>query len=106
MTDITFDVHFSDGRVAECWQGAKQEYQDCTISAGLVTGIEPDSLYFRFERDDDDGPTTFFLRPDEMLALIHVCSGAMWSDNILAFEVALESERTADQNTKESENVD
>ena len=58
-----------------------QPYQNCEISAGLVNGAGPDTIYLRFDRDNDK-PTTFFMRPDEALAVCYVLAGAMWSDEI------------------------
>lgn len=76
--DVTFDLELEDGRVAHCWQATSQPYQDCIISAGLVEDARPDTIYLRFARDGGE-PTTFLLRPDEMLAVLHVGAGALWS---------------------------
>jgi hypothetical protein len=75
------DVTLLDGRVAHCVEAQAQEYQNCKISAGLVDGIEPDTVYFRFQKEQDE-PTYFFLRPDEATALIYCLSGAVWSGQI------------------------
>lgn len=75
--DVTFDLELDDGRVAHCWEAASQPYQNCVISAGLVEGAEPDTLYLRFARDGE--PSTFLLRPDEMMAVLYVGAGALWS---------------------------
>jgi len=80
-----FEVTLADGRIAHCWQALEQPYEDCTFSAGLVTGAEPDTVYLRMERDGEE-PLTLFLRPDEMLALIWVASGALWSAEMLALD--------------------
>lgn len=80
--NYTFDIEFNDGRIAHCWQAVNQPYENCVISAGLVDGVEPDTLYLRFERDGDE-PSTFFLRPDEMMAILHVGAGALWSAKML-----------------------
>lgn len=80
--DHAFDLELEDGRIAQCWQAVSQPYQNCVISAGLVEGIEPDTLYLRFARDGDE-PSTFLLRPDEMLAVLHVGAGALWSAEML-----------------------
>ena len=77
-----FEVTLAGGRVAHCWQALEQPYQDCAFSAGLVTGIEPDTAYLRMEKDGEQ-PTTLFLRPDEVLALIWVASGALWSRDMM-----------------------
>lgn len=82
--DVTFDIELNDGRVAHCWQACNQEYGNnhCIFSAGLVEGIEPDTLYFRLEKDGEEG-VTLFLRPDEMMAMAWVCNGALWSSAVL-----------------------
>ena len=77
---MLFDVELDDGRIASCWQAVEQGYSDCVFSAGLVSGIEPDTVYFRLRRDLDEEPLTLFMRPDEMLAAMFVCSGALWSE--------------------------
>ena len=77
--EVTFEVHMEDGRVAQCWQAASQPYSDCVFSAGLVKGIEPDTLYLQLARDGEERALTLFLRPDEMLAITWICNGALWS---------------------------
>jgi len=88
LTDICFDVELADGRVAHCWQAIEQPYSNCTFSAGLVTGIEPDVIYLKLHKQDDKPtePTYFFLRPDEALAVQWVLAGALWSHSILENE--------------------
>ena len=81
-TKVAFDIRLDDGRVARCWQATAQPYLGYTISAGLVRGIEPDCFYLRFERDGDE-PLTIFMREDEVAAVLHVCSGALWSATII-----------------------
>lgn len=83
--DCTFDLELEDGRIAHCWEAASQPYQDCIISAGLVEGAGVDTLYLRFARDDEE-PSTFLLRPDEMLAVLHVGAGALWSTEMMRDE--------------------
>ena len=80
--DIEFDYDLGDGRIAHCWRAVAQPYQNCVISAGLVEGIDPDILYLMFERDNDE-PTMIFMRVDEMLAIVHACTGAMWSREMI-----------------------
>ena len=80
-----FHVEMPDGRIAKCWEAQSQEYSNCKISAGLVDGLAPDNMYFCFHRFDE-GPTYFFVRQDEMSALLYACSGAMWSLNMHAFD--------------------
>ena len=74
----TFDLELDDGRIAHCWQATSQPYQDCIISAGLVEGAGVDTVYLRFARDGEE-PTTLLLRPDELLAVLYVGAGALWS---------------------------
>ena len=77
-----FDVELDDGRIARCWQAQAQPYADAEFSAGLVEGIEPDTLYLRLEKVEDE-PLTLFLRPDELKALIWVAAGALWSQDMI-----------------------
>ena len=79
-----------DGRVAHCWQACHQEYQDCLWSAGLVEGIEPDTFYLRLERTDDneEDPLTLLLRPDELMVIIRLAAGALWSEEMLRMDEA------------------
>ena len=82
-----FEVTLADGRIAHCWQATAQPYEDACFSAGLVTGAEPDTVYLRMEKDGEE-PTTLFLRPDGLLALVWVASGALWSAEMLAMDEA------------------
>lgn len=75
--DVRFDYALDDGRVAKCWRATSQPYEDCEFSAGLVEGIEPDTLYLRLFRNDNDW--MIFLRQDEMQAIAWICNGALWS---------------------------
>ncbi len=79
---VQFDFHLDGDRVAHCWQVQAQPYQDCTFSAGLVEGLEPDTIYFRFERSGEE-PYMFFLRPDEALAIAWLLNGALWSQSVI-----------------------
>ena len=80
--DYTFDLELDDGHVAHCWEAASQPYQGCIISAGLVEEAGVDTLYLRFARDGEE-PSTFLLRPDEMLAVLYVGAGALWSADMM-----------------------
>ena len=80
-----FDVELPDGRTAYCLEAQAQEYADCKFSAGLVDGIPPDNLYLRIGRNGEE-PTFFFLRPDEMQAIIFSCAGALWSAQMFELE--------------------
>ena len=86
----TFEVDTAKGK-ARCWHLINQPYADCDFSAGMVAGAEPDTLYFRLVRDGEE-PLTILLRPDEMLAIIWVCSGALWSQTVLDDEDSDEQE--------------
>ena len=66
------------GRIGKFWRAVVQPYKNCEISAGLIEGLEPDTIYLRFDRDDEK-PTTIIIRPDEAQAAIYVLSGALWS---------------------------
>ena len=77
MEDGTFVFQLGDGRVARCQEMAELEYSNCSISAGLADGVGSDPLYFSFQREGEEG-TMIFMRPDEMLALVHSCCGALW----------------------------
>lgn len=57
---------------------ANQPYTNASFSAGLVEGAGPDTVYFRQDKDDEE-PLIILLRPDEMQAIVWVCSGALWS---------------------------
>jgi hypothetical protein len=77
---IKFSITVNEQR-ANFWRAAHQAYTNCEFSSGLIRGIEPDTIYLRFDKDGQKS-TTFMLRPDEALAVIHVLSGALWSDEI------------------------
>lgn len=83
--DREIEITLDDGCVAHCSQVLSQGYSNMTISAGLVAGIEPDTVYLRLERDGQQA-TTLFLRPDEMLAVIWVASGTLWSAEMLSMD--------------------
>ena len=95
MSDARFDYTLDDGRIAKCWQAVSQPYADCEFSAGLVEGIEPDTLYLRLFRDDNDW--MIFLRPDEMQAIAWICNGALWSASMI--------DDVKGENTEEQEEV-
>lgn len=80
--DAQFVVELEDGRRAVCWRATAQPYEDCTFSAGLVSGIEPDTMYSRLDRDGEE-LLTLFLRRDEMLAIAWSMLGALWSAEMI-----------------------
>lgn len=81
-TYLDQDIHFywdlEDGRIAHCREIICQPYTNFKVSGGLVTGIEPDTIYFMVGRNDQT-PTIFFLRPDEAQAFAWVLTGTLWS---------------------------
>lgn len=58
------------------------EYSNCVISSGLAKGLPPDPIYLRFERPGEK-PTTIFLRPDEVTAVIFTLGCAMWTHQMM-----------------------
>ena len=92
MSEIEFDVELSDGRIARCWRAQGQLYADCEFSSGLVTGTEPDTFYLRLERQGEE-PLTLFLRPDELMAILWVGSGALWSSATIRLSERMEDSK-------------
>jgi len=78
---VNFTIE-ADGRKGKFWRAAVQPYQNCEISAGLIEGLEPDTVYLRFDRDGTQTDLTILLRPDEALAVIYTLSGALWSQKM------------------------
>lgn len=76
-----FKIKFN-GRTGHFWQACKQAYSNCEFTAGLIKGLEPDTIYMRIDGDGRK-PSTIFLRPDEATAILYVLSGALWSSNIM-----------------------
>jgi len=66
----------------------KQEYagNNCKISAGFVEADGVDTVYLKLEKDGVK-PTTLFLRPDELQAIVWVSSGTLWSNEIKRMDV-------------------
>ena len=79
-----FDIRVN-GRKGKFWRACVQPYLNCEFSAGLIKGLEPDTIYLRLDKDTLE-PTTIMLRPDEAMAIIYVLSGALWSDEIFEVE--------------------
>ena len=94
--DVRFAVDMGDGRTAQCWRALSQPYENCEFSAGLVTGIDPDTIYLQCGRDGDAEPLRLFLRPDEAQAIVWVLTGALWSHEIFLLEAQDERERDDD----------
>lgn len=86
MSEIEFDLKLDDGRVGHLWRACSQEYSNCEFSAGLVKGLEPDVFYLRLEREGNDDPLTILLRPDELMAILWVGNGALWSSEMIGRE--------------------
>jgi len=76
--DGSFEVELRDGRRAQLQATIEQPYLGASFSAGFVEGAEPDAVYLRLEKAGQE-PTTILMRPDEMQAVVWVCSGALWS---------------------------
>jgi len=79
-----FDTAINDGAI-RCEEIISQPYANAAFSAGLVKGIEPDTLYLQFSRDGEE-PWTVFLRPDEALAIVWVLSGSLWSKSMMEMD--------------------
>jgi len=76
----TFTIHFSSTHEFEVEEVLKQDYDDCSISAGLVINDEIETIYLKLSRLDDE--ISIVLTDDEALAIIWTLSGALWSKNI------------------------
>ena len=86
MTKIVeFDLELDDKNTATLLQAEHIEYSNAEISSGLVKGIDPDTIYLRFEREEEE-PTTIFLRPDEAQAIIYTLAGALWSKDLFTMD--------------------
>lgn len=59
----------------------RQDYLNCSFTAGFVEGDEVDTMYLKLDRPPEE-PTLILLRPDELAALLWVGNGAMWSLHI------------------------
>ncbi len=79
--ELTFEIETAKGK-ASCYQAVDQLYKRGGFSAGLVEGIEPDTLYLRVHPSKGD-EITLLLRPDEIQAIVWVCAGALWSHEML-----------------------
>lgn len=56
----------------------RQSYENSAISAGTVEGAGVDTVYFRWQKDSDEGGM-LLLRPDEVAAISYVASAVTWS---------------------------
>ena len=59
-----------------------QPYSDSKLSAGLMSGAEPDTIYLRFERDNEES-LTIHLRPDEAIRIAALLANSVWSTILL-----------------------
>ncbi len=59
----------------------RQDYDDCSMSAGKVIGHATDTIYLKFERVREE-PTWIYLREDEALSIMWLLSGALWSSSV------------------------
>ena len=89
--DKTFELE-TDRGTAECWQALSQKYKDMVVSAGLVDGVEPDTVYFQMSRDGEE-TLTLLLRPDEMQAIAWVCNGALFSHALIEPDAEIKESR-------------
>ena len=78
--DVSVFALIYEGIECKCIPVGRQAYDNCYFEAGLVEGHPYDSLYVKLKRDNEE--TVILFRPDEMLALIWVMSGALWSQKI------------------------
>jgi len=62
-------------------ESVRQNYANSAFSAGFVTGAGNDTMYLRWQKDNDTGGM-LLLRPDEVAAIAYVMSGVLWSDFI------------------------
>jgi hypothetical protein len=58
-----------------------QPYEDCMISAGLVTGHPVDTIYLRLSRLGDE-EKTILLRTDEAMAVAWCVTGALFGERV------------------------
>lgn len=79
----------------ELQEVTKQEYSgnNCKISSGYVTGNGIDTVYLKLEKDGVE-PTLICVRPDELQAIIWVCSGTMWATEMDRLELGNYIEQT------------
>lgn len=68
--------------MVELQETARQPYEDCTFSAGLVFGHPIEQVYLKLQRGGEE-PTVILLRADEAQALAWVLTGAVWSSMML-----------------------
>ena len=67
------------GYNVKCSPVGRQEYSNCYIESGSVTGHPTDTMYLRVGGDNIEEDMTLLLRPDEADAIIWVLSGVLWS---------------------------
>lgn len=65
----------------KCTPVGRQEYQNCYIEAGRVTGHPTDTIYLKVSGDDIDD-IVLLLRTDEVLAINWVLSGTLWCQEL------------------------
>jgi len=57
------------------------EENSCKFSVGFVDNRPPDTMYLMLERDDEE-PTIFYFRPDEMATIGWLATGVLWSSEM------------------------
>ena len=82
MSDFVVHGQFGAYELSEL---CRQPYRNCVFSAGFANGHPVDTLYLRFEREDEE-PTTWLLRPDEAAAVAWCLTGALWSEQMRRME--------------------
>jgi hypothetical protein len=60
----------------------RQEYNDCSFSAGKVEGHPADTMFLRIMRNNGDDRVLLILRPDEMAAIAWCACGVMFEKEL------------------------
>ena len=84
--DYTYPVDYDESGL-EYEEMCSQPYEDCCVSAGLVTGHPVDTIYLRWQRDGDE-ERTLLLRHDEAAAIAWCTTGALLGASIAALAEA------------------
>jgi len=57
------------------------ENNNCKFSTGFVDNRPPDTMYLMLEKDNEE-PTIFYFRPDEMAIIAWLATGILWSSEM------------------------